>query len=441
MTAITVDNSTNSAVRNLQNPGRTYNEAWLTWQQPADTGHLTGYDVRWGSGSTFTTNLQCLISPLTPGIEYTVQVQPRRSQGQPGESATVKVTTYDRVPPTRPKRLKKEGIPGNRTMLTWDRAQDNVAVTGHLLSVNGEAEVMLSTASTTVLDMPVREVKAWQITAVDAAGNRSRVAHWLDVTPPSVPGGLEVILINGSSITLGWQASEDDNDVASYQIYVDDKLTGSVAQLRYTVSGLWGQTLYVFKVCAVDSAGNQSGFATLSVRTGGQDTTPPTMPGGLKAEVVTQNSVLLDWDPSQDNVAVSGYEIYNGSWLMATVSTTRYEATGLTGNTTYSFGVFALDAANNRSEGSLLRVTTRPESNAPTKLRLFRQFGRGDLSWEPPLQAGVVDAYRVFLDGNFVRELRETYVSLYNLTPGVEHLIEVRALINGALSDPASIRG
>lgn len=106
---------------------------------------------------------------------------------------------------------------------------------------------------------------------------------------------------------MQWQASEDDNDVASYQIHVNDKLTASVAQLRYTVDGLRGQTLYAFKVRAVDSA--DKSVATLSVRTGGQDTTPPTMPGGLKAEVVTQNSVLLDWDPSQDNVAVSGFTV------------------------------------------------------------------------------------------------------------------------------------
>ena len=441
MTALTADNSTNSPVRNLQNPGRTYNEAWLTWDPPSYTGYLTGYDVRWAGSSTFTTDLQCFISPLTPGVEYTVEVQPRRSQGEPGQSAAVKVTTYDRVPPIPPKRLKMESIPGDRTMLSWDMAQDNVAVTGYWLSVNGEAEVLLSASSTTVLDRPLRAVKAWQITAVDAAGNRSRVAHWQDFTPPSVPGELTAVVITDDSVTLEWQNSEDDNDIASYQIFVDDKLTASVPQLRYTVDGLQGQTLYAFKVRAVDTFGHQSGFATLSVRTGGLDTMRPTTPGNFRAEAVTRNSVLLDWSPSQDNVAVTGYEIYNGSWLEATVTTTRYEVTGLTSNTTYSFAVTALDAAGNRSDGSLLRITTAPESNAPTKLRLFRQLGRGDLNWEPPLQGGVGAGYQVSLDGTFIRELRETYISLYNLTPGVEHLFEVRALINGVLSDPASIRG
>jgi endo-1,4-beta-xylanase len=103
----------------------------------------------------------------------------------------------------------------------------------------------------------------------------------------------------------------------------------------------------------------------LSGGTGG-DTTPPSAPGNLAASSVTSSSVNLSWTASTDNVGVTGYDILRapgasgGSFTqVGTSTTTSFQNTGLTANTTYRYQVRARDAANNMSAVSnTVTVTT-----------------------------------------------------------------------------------
>ncbi|WP_422657701.1 lytic polysaccharide monooxygenase [Paenibacillus sp. EC2-1] len=91
------------------------------------------------------------------------------------------------------------------------------------------------------------------------------------------------------------------------------------------------------------------------------DNQAPTAPSGLAAAATTSTSSSLSWNASSDNVGVTGYKIYNGSSLVATVSasTLNYTVTGLTANTAYTFTVKAIDAAGNESAASnAVNVTT-----------------------------------------------------------------------------------
>ncbi len=92
---------------------------------------------------------------------------------------------------------------------------------------------------------------------------------------------------------------------------------------------------------------------------GSTDTTAPSTPASLVASGTTSSSTNLTWTASTDNVAVTGYNVYRGTTLVATVTTTSYVATGLTASTAYSFSVKAKDAANNLSASSnVVNVTT-----------------------------------------------------------------------------------
>jgi chitin-binding protein len=73
------------------------------------------------------------------------------------------------------------------------------------------------------------------------------------------------------------------------------------------------------------------------------------------------------WTPSTDNVGVTGYRIYRGTTLITTVpgSTTDYTVTGLNAGTTYTFSVFAFDAADNQSVASTINGTTATASTTP----------------------------------------------------------------------------
>jgi bacillolysin len=92
---------------------------------------------------------------------------------------------------------------------------------------------------------------------------------------------------------------------------------------------------------------------------GTTDTTPPSAPAGLAASGTTGTTTNLTWTASTDNVAVTGYDIYQGTTLKGSSTTTSYSVTGLTALTTYSFTIKAKDAAGNVSAASnAVSVTT-----------------------------------------------------------------------------------
>jgi bacillolysin len=93
--------------------------------------------------------------------------------------------------------------------------------------------------------------------------------------------------------------------------------------------------------------------------TGSTDTVAPTAPTSLAASGTTGSTTNLTWTASTDNVAVTGYDIYQGATLKGSSTTTSYTVTGLTALTAYSFSVKAKDAAGNVSAASnVVNVTT-----------------------------------------------------------------------------------
>src|SRR5690606_32768726 len=70
---------------------------------------------------------------------------------------------------------------------------------------------------------------------------------------------------------------------------------------------------------------------------GGGDTAAPTAPANLKVSGVTSSSVTLTWSASSDNVGVTGYDVYQGSSVVLSVTGTTATVTGLAASTAYSF--------------------------------------------------------------------------------------------------------
>ncbi|GGX11832.1 VPS10 domain-containing protein [Aquimarina muelleri] len=96
------------------------------------------------------------------------------------------------------------------------------------------------------------------------------------------------------------------------------------------------------------------------------DTQAPSAPTNLIASNTTQTTVDLSWTASTDNVGVTGYDVYQGTTIIGTVTTTTYQATGLTANTAYSFKIKAKDAAGNQSGFSNTASATTSGDTNPT---------------------------------------------------------------------------
>ncbi|MBU5638694.1 hypothetical protein KOM00_18355 [Geomonas sp. Red69] len=81
------------------------------------------------------------------------------------------------------------------------------------------------------------------------------------------------------------------------------------------------------------------------------DVTAPSVVTGLTAVTyaldATTSAVVLSWNPSTDNIAVAGYNIYRDGVKVGTSTTTSFTDTPVTSNVTYSYTVVAFDAAGN----------------------------------------------------------------------------------------------
>ena len=90
------------------------------------------------------------------------------------------------------------------------------------------------------------------------------------------------------------------------------------------------------------------------------DVTAPSVPSHLAVTATTATSASLSWTGSTDNVAVTGYEVFQGSGTTAVATAGGASATvsGLSASTNYTFTVKARDAAGNRSAASASVVAT-----------------------------------------------------------------------------------
>ncbi|MER6344730.1 cellulase family glycosylhydrolase [Streptomyces sp. NPDC001595] len=100
------------------------------------------------------------------------------------------------------------------------------------------------------------------------------------------------------------------------------------------------------------------------------DTQAPTAPGTPTASALSPTSVTLTWPAATDNVGVTSYDVVrvDGTTETAAASstTTSVTVTSLTADTTYTFAVYAKDAAGNRSARSAtLTVKTEKDTGTP----------------------------------------------------------------------------
>ncbi len=203
-----------------------------------------------------------------------------------------------------------------------------------------------------------------------------------DTTAPSAPSNLGANSVSATELTLAWGASTDNVGVTGYEIYQNGSLltTVSGSTTSQVVSGLSASTNYSFFVRAKDLAGNTSNSSnTLNVRTlAPPDTQSPTIPRNLNVSIVTENTLSLSWTSSNDNVGVTGYEIYQDGILLTTVSgtTTSYIVSGLTPSTSYAYTVRAKDSAGNTSNSSNTLIFTTESAGKNVNIGDYIQFGR-----------------------------------------------------------------
>jgi chitodextrinase len=165
-----------------------------------------------------------------------------------------------------------------------------------------------------------------------------------------------------------------------------------------------------------------------------KDRTPPTTPTNLHVTATTENSVTLAWDASTDNSGSFSYRVHLVS-LSKVANQTSLTWTSLSPTTTYSFYVYAVDKAGNRSTNSnTVTVTTLAPDTAPTTPTNLHATAiahtTATLAWNPSTDNSGSVTYRiqmVSIYNSMAMETSQTSITWTSLSPNTTYSFSVYA--------------
>jgi hypothetical protein len=136
---------------------------------------------------------------------------------------------------------------------------------------------------------------------------------------------------------------------------------------------------------------------------GGQDTSPPTAPQNLRATVRDKGFVWLEWAPSADNVAVTGYVVFRDGRFLATTAGPSHLDTLASLWVVSTYAVVATDGRNQSTISAAVQITPR------LSLEDVAGYWTGSLRIRNPidLSRGTL-TYRVSSDSSVSGVLSET---------------------------------
>ncbi|MCA9405779.1 MAG: hypothetical protein KC684_04530, partial [Candidatus Omnitrophica bacterium] len=354
----------------------TQTTADIGWIASTDNIAVTGYKVfRDGDHIATVETPSFSDASLAANTTYSYQVSAFDAEGSESDkTAALSVTTLkepDTIPPSIPQGLEADNITQLSARLTWEPSTDNESFGGYKVFRDG---VLIGTVENPLFNdfsLSPGTTYSYQVSAFDVSNNESAKSSAIsvttlkapDITPPSIPQGLEADNITPASVELAWVASTDDEGVTGYKVFRDGDHIATVETPAFGDSSLSPETTYSYQVSAFDEAGNESSkSAALSVTTlKVPDIASPSVPQGLQAGTITETTATLSWEASSDNVGVTGYKVFRNGSVVATITGTSYADQSLEPDTTYMYQVSAFDAENNESAKSLsIEIKTLP---------------------------------------------------------------------------------
>ncbi|MFQ5508020.1 MAG: Calx-beta domain-containing protein [Leptospirillia bacterium] len=312
------------------------------------------------------------------------------TQGAPG---------WDSVLPTPPAFVEALAIGDTRIDLTWSGATDNVRVDGYRIEQSTDGVVFNALASVDGNTTAYSDTSAvsgtyyYRILSVDVAGNVSApsavVNATLDSVPPTAPSTVTTTADSATQITVSWSGASDNVGIATFEIYRDGALVGSVTGSNYVDAALFPQTTYSYMVRVVDRAGNTADSG-LSQATTLPDNEAPSVPGWVSVRALSESQIEVTWEASTDNVGVSGYRVYRDSVVspLATTGLTIYIDGPFPASDLHNYRVTAFDGVGNETLPTNSPVAaTRTLPAAPTGFSgadvPVDGGGQVDLNWTP----------------------------------------------------------
>lgn len=232
--------------------------------------------------------------------------------------------------------------------------------------------------------------------------------HYTITRTDSAPNPVQNVnaALSGGSVTIKWSAPTASSEpVRGYRVYeTNDQLGRNWTSYITAVDGQSDYSItqpvsddptlrYEFVVKAVGTKDN-SAPVSVAAAVASDDTQAPSVPGTPTATATSQVQVSLTWQPSTDNVAVTGYKVFRDGALVGRTTTAAFTDTGRNPGATYAYSVSAHDAGGNESARSAEASVTMPVT--PTTSSPQRPFGQHTTyapgTIKPSLSQGQLDS-------------------------------------------------
>lgn len=240
------------------------------------------------------------------------------------------------------------------------------------------------------------------VAAVNSCGTGPQSsAAW--VTPFTTAGAPSVAATAGDTqvgLAITPPSSDGGSVITTYNIYRNNVLVASTANLNYTDTGLTDGVTYTYQVTAVNGAGESAKSSPASA-TPFAAATVPDAPTSLHGTPST-TSVALAWTAPANNggSAITGYNIYRNSVKVNTSATTSFNDTGLATSTAYSYYVTAVNAVGESVASNTINVTTGSTTvpSAPTLSSVTGGNATSTVNWTTPASDGgsAITGYKVY---------------------------------------------
>ncbi|MEZ4776430.1 MAG: PKD domain-containing protein [Bacteroidia bacterium] len=352
------DNTPPSVVLNLAYTGRTTSSVSLQWSPSTDNTAVTGYKIYLdGSLRDSTTGTTFTVSGLNPATPYDFQVTALDAAGNQSALSSILTVSTLNLPNVAPVAALSSDITSGIVPVTVNfdastSTDSDGVITSYIWNFGDGNSASGVTASHTYTTSGNYHVV---LTVTDDSSATDTASINISATPKVA-----------QTITFGPLANKQTADAAfvvSATASSGLPVSFSVVSGPATMSGnsvtLTGVTGTV--VIRASQAGNGTYASATDVDQSFDvlDNTSPAVVVNLTSTGRTISSVSLQWNPSTDNTAVTGYKIYLDGSLRDSTTGTTFTVSGLNPATPYDFQVTALDAAGNQSAlSSILTVST-----------------------------------------------------------------------------------
>ncbi|MGG8497461.1 endonuclease [Tenacibaculum sp. TC6] len=346
------DTQAPTAPSNLASSNITETTVNLTWNTSTDNVAVTGYDVyRNSTKITTVSSTNYTVTGLTASTSYSFYVKAKDAANNSSTASNTITVTTTSTPSsgTASDLLISEYIEGSSN----NKAIELANFTGSTINLSSYSLKKASNgggwSNTLTLSGQLANGNTYVIANSSAS---TTIKNKAQITEASVTtfNGNDAIGLFKNNVLIDLIGNPNSSSTFAQDVTLQRKSSVTAPNSTYTTSE--------WNTLAQDTF---SGLGTHAITGSGTsvDTQAPSTPSNLTSSNITQTSVILSWNASTDNVAVTGYDVYRNSTKITTVTSTNYTVTGLTASTSYSFYVKAKDAANNSSSASnTISVTT-----------------------------------------------------------------------------------